>query len=127
MVLFTENRLLVKSDSVLNIYSLRNQSAVIRDLVVPLEIINFILEAKEKAKKIKTDNISSVLISDLYFISIEDLRGTTSLGWQVYFNPAYSIDSQIKALETILDEQIKGDYKSLEYIDLRIEGRVYYK
>jgi len=119
--------LLVKSDSVLNIYSLRNQSAVIRDLVVPLEIINFILEAKEKAKKIKTDNISSVLISDLYFISIEDLRGTTSLGWQVYFNPAYSIDSQIKALETILDEQIKGDYKSLEYIDLRIEGRVYYK
>jgi len=110
--------LLVKSDSVLNIYSLRNQSAVIRDLVVPLEIINFILEAKEK---------TPVLISDLYFISIEDLRGTTSLGWQVYFNPAYSIDSQIKALETILDEQIKGDYKSLEYIDLRIEGRVYYK
>ncbi len=66
-------------------------------------------------------------MSDFDFISIEDLRGTTSLGWQVYFNPAYSIDSQIKALETILDEQIKGDYKSLEYIDLRIEGRVYYK
>ena len=110
--------LLVKSDSVLNIYSLRNQSAVIRDLVVPLEIINFILEAKEK---------TPVLMSDFDFISIEDLRGTTSLGWQVYFNPAYSIDSQIKALETILDEQIKGDYKSLEYIDLRIEGRVYYK
>jgi len=119
--------LLVKSNSVLNIYSSRNQLAEIRDSVVPFKIINFILEVKEKVKKIKTDNISSVLISNFDFISIEDLRGTTSLGWQVYFNPADSIDSQIRSLETVLSEQIKQDHKFLEYIDLRIEGRVYYK
>jgi len=119
--------LLVKSSSVLNIYSSRNQLAVIKDTVVPLKIINFISEVKEKASKIKTDNISSVLMSEFNFISIEDLRGTTFWGWQVYFNPAYSVDSQIKALEVVLDEQIKENYTSLEYIDLRIEGRVYYK
>jgi len=119
--------LLVKSSSVLNIYSSRNQLAEIRDSVVPFKIINFILEVKEKVKKIKTDNISSVLISNFDFISIEDLRGTTSLGWQVYFNPADSIDSQIRSLEIVLSEQIKQNHKFLEYIDLRIEGRVYYK
>jgi len=110
--------LLVKSSSVLNIYSSRNQSAVVRDLVVPLKIINFILEAKEK---------TPISMSNFDFISIEDVKGTTSLGWQVYFNPAHSINSQINTLKAVLDEQIKEDYKSLEYIDLRIEGRVYYK
>ena len=110
--------LLVKSNSVLNIYSSRNQSAVVRDLVVPLGIINFILGAKEK---------TPVLVSDFDFISIEDVKGTTSLGWQIYFNPAYSLDAQINTLKAVLDEQIKKDYESLEYIDLRIEGRVYYK
>jgi len=110
--------LLVKSSSVLNIYSSRNQSAAIKDTVVPLKIINFISEIKEKAP---------VLMSEFNFISIEDLRGITFWGWQVYFNPAYSIDSQIKALEIVLDEQIKENYTSLEYIDLRIEGRIYYK
>ena len=119
--------LLIKSSSVLNIYSSRDQSAEIRDLVVPSNIIDFILETREKTKKIKTDNILSVLMSNFDFVSIEDIRGTTSFGWQVYFNPAYSLDSQIKALEIVLSEQIKWDYRDLSYIDLRIEGKVYYK
>ena len=119
--------LLVKSSSVLNIFSSRDQSAKIRDTIIPLEIIDFILEIKEESKNIKTDNMLSVLISDFDFISIEDLRGTTSLGWQVYFDPTHSVNSQIEALEIVLNQQIKENYKNLDYVDLRIEGKIYYK
>ena len=68
----------------------------------------------------------SLEIVDFEFVSIEDLKAKTSAGWYIYFNPAYSVDAQIRALEMVLENEIK-DSNSLEYIDLRIDNRVYYK
>jgi hypothetical protein len=60
-------------------------------------------------------------------VSAEELIAHTSGGWEIYFNPSDSLDAQLNALEKVLEDQIKGSYLNLEYIDLRIEGRVYYK
>lgn len=125
-VIYKES-LLVRSSSILNIYSSRNDLAEIRDSVIPEEMVLFILNLKEKLEVIKTDKIQTIIVSDFNFISIEDLRVKTLWGWQIYFNPANGLDPQVKTLEVLLSEEIKDGYRELEYVDLRIPGRAYYK
>jgi len=109
---------LVKGSLILNIYDSKKQEANIRDKIISQEIIVFILNLKKELEK----NIDYMEI-----ISIEDVRVKLLGSYQIYFNPAYSLDDQINALNLVLEQEIKNDYISLEYIDLRTEGRVYYK
>lgn len=108
---------LIKGNLVLNIYSDKKQTADIRTQVTSSEIINFILSIRNGLET----------IIDFEIISLEDLRATTLNNYQIYFNPAYSVELQLEALEIVLEKEIKQDYISLEYIDLRIQDRVYYK
>lgn len=57
----------------------------------------------------------------------EDLRINTNEGWYILFDKARDLQNQLKALELVLEEKIKEGRRNLEYIDLRIENRVYYK
>ena len=58
--------------------------------------------------------------------SINDFYIYTTNGFYIIFNMEISIPKQIEVLKIFLAE--KGqDFKPTEYIDLRIEGRVYYK
>ncbi|MFH1551984.1 MAG: FtsQ-type POTRA domain-containing protein [bacterium] len=118
---------LMSGSLILNIYSFRDDQVNIRDEVVTLEIINSILLIKEKLPEIKLTDGELLRAIDFEVFSIIDLRVNTSFNWQIYFNPFFSIDSQLNALEIVLREEIKEDYHSLEYIDLTSEGRVYYK
>ena len=118
---------LMSGSLILNIYSAKNQSADIRAQVVSPELIDYILQIREILPKIKTVKGLSLKAVDFEIISMEDLKVTTFGGWQIYFNPAYSVDSHLNTLQLVLEEQIKEDYSSLEYIDLRIKGRVYYR
>ncbi|MBU2472655.1 hypothetical protein KKE74_01320 [Patescibacteria group bacterium] len=118
---------LMKGNLVLNIYSAKNQTADIRTQVTSPEIIEFILAIEQGIEKIKMADKKPLTIIDFEIISLEDLRVTTLNDYQIYFNPAYSTELQLQALEMILEKEIKQDYVSLEYIDLRIQDRVYYK
>jgi hypothetical protein len=124
-IVFKESPL-ISGRLIVNIYS-RKDSVKIRDKVVSPEIINFILAIKKGLPEIKT--VSELLLEavDFEIISLEDLKVTTDLGWQIYFNPTYSVDSQLNALALVLEQETKQAVDSLEYLDLRIEGRVYYK
>lgn len=115
-IIFRESPL-ISGSLILNIYSQPDRTVDLASQVTSPEMINFIL---------KTAQGLSLRIDNFEIVSPEDLRARTSQGWQIYFNPAYSVDSQLKALEIILEEEIK-ETTSLEYIDLRIDGRVYYK
>jgi hypothetical protein len=117
---------LIRGSLIVNIYSAR-ASARLRDKVISPEIINFILTVRKSLPEIKTAFGSLSEAVDFEVISFEDLRVATSLGWQIYFNPAYSVDSQLSTLAIVLEKEIKQAVDSLEYVDLRIEGRVYYK
>ncbi|MAF20820.1 MAG: hypothetical protein CMI55_04015 [Parcubacteria group bacterium] len=114
-VIFKESPL-ISGSMILNIYS-QDQSVQIRDEVISSEIVDFVIAVNKGL---------SLRIDDFELISIEDLKAKTSAGWHIYFNPSYSADAQIKALEAVLESEIQ-DPNSLEYIDLRIENRVYYK
>ncbi len=115
-IIFRESPL-ISGSLILNIYSQPDRAVGLASQVTSPEMINFIL---------KTAQGLSLRIDNFEIVSPEDLRARTSFGWQIYFNPTHSVDSQLKALEIILEEEIK-ETTSLEYIDLRIDGRVYYK
>ncbi len=108
---------LMKGNLVLNIYSAQKQTADLRTQVTSPEIINFILSINNGLKE----------IVDFEIISLEDLRVLTLNNYQIYFNPSYSAELQLQALGTVLEKEIREDFIFLDYIDLRIQDRVYYK
>lgn len=55
------------------------------------------------------------------------LEAKSSLGWKIIFDSSFNFDSQIQALKKILDEIKPEEKEKLEYFDLRIKGRIYYK
>ncbi|MFH1671395.1 MAG: FtsQ-type POTRA domain-containing protein [Candidatus Portnoybacteria bacterium] len=118
---------LIESSFVLNIFGRKDKEINIREQATTPQIMSFILFAKEKLPEIKTTQDISLSSVDFEVISNEELRVKTNLGWEIYFNPAYSVESQLDTLDLVLNEQIKEELSNLEYIDLRIQGRVYYK
>lgn len=105
---------------ILKIFDYQKKEAKIREQVIAPEIIDFII-------KIKKELSDSLNIKILRFetISPEELRVVTNQGWQIYFNPSYSTEKQIINLKAVLEEEIKD--RTIEYIDLRIKDRIYYK
>lgn len=56
-----------------------------------------------------------------------DLTSLTSQGWLIYFDVSRPAALQAKILTTLLVDEIQEKRKELEYIDLRIANRAYYK
>jgi cell division septal protein FtsQ len=57
-----------------------------------------------------------------------DLKVETEEGWRIYFNENVSLEKELLILKTILANKIeKEQQKDLEYVDLRINNKVFYK
>jgi len=87
-------------------------------------IINFIAEAKDFL--LSEVNIKVIDFDNLSF-PVDDLKVITNEGWYILFNLQKEARNQLPALKAVLDEKIKDARKDLQYVDLRIENRVYYK
>lgn len=117
---------LVRGEMILNIYSQEDEVWLVKQ-VLASDLINFILTLYREIGKIKTADNNKLAVSEFDVFSVEDIRAETGFGWKIYFNPVDSLDSQLNALERVLQEEIDKNYLDLEYMDLRIKGRVYYK
>jgi len=90
------------------------------------EYVAYVLGIREKMKSdteilIGNDFQTPSLIS-------KDIRARTQDGWGIYFNENISLDKEIEMLNAVLDHEIEKNQRSdLEYIDLRIDNKVYYK
>lgn len=58
---------------------------------------------------------------------LKDLKIDTNEGWYILFDKSRDFKNQLEALELVLEKKIKEGREGLEYIDLRIENRAYYK
>jgi len=56
-----------------------------------------------------------------------ELRVFTVEGWFIYFDMSRSALVQARVLETLLKDEIKTNRATLQYVDLRVEDRVYYR
>lgn len=60
--------------------------------------------------------------------SFDEFEVKTSAGWVIMFSLSTDIQKQISALNTFLKQKMNPDkIKALNYIDLRIQDRIYYK
>jgi hypothetical protein len=96
----------------------------IGDNIFDENIISFIAEAKEFL--VSETNIK-VIDFDILSFPPDNLKVITSEGWYILFNLQKEAGNQLLALKAVLDEKIKDARKDLQYVDLRIENRVYYK
>lgn len=93
------------------------------DKVADKEIINNISAIKEYLLSELDLKVSSF---DITGFPIEELRVVTKESWYLMFSLRREIKSQLSALKAALNEKIKNRI-GLQYIDLRIENRIYYK
>ena len=93
------------------------------DSILDKNFIDTILTIKENLSEKIGIKVSSF---DIDSYPIEKLRVVTSESWYILFSLKRDIKSQLLALKVALDEKIQNRM-SLEYVDLRIENRIYYK
>jgi len=67
-----------------------------------------------------------VLDFNILFFPLTELKVVTNEGWYILFDLERDIQKQLLSLKAVLKEKIQ-EREGLEYIDLRIENRVYYK
>lgn len=105
------------------VYSQDERPLNIRDTVTDEKTLSFILALK------KEFSVSNLGIDEFFIKSQSpaDLEILSSEGWQIYFDLTRSPDEQVNALKRVLQQEIKEKRTSLEYVDLRVSGRVYYK
>ncbi|MBU2025516.1 MAG: hypothetical protein ABIC19_01365 [Patescibacteria group bacterium] len=87
--------------------------------------VDFILNLKQTAKE--QANLS---ITELFtpLPSASEIKAKTDQAWLVFFNTEETLTKQVNALKVVLEHEISPQDKiCLEYIDLRIENKAYYK
>lgn len=103
-----------------------NKQAVLNEKIVSQDVALFcqqIIRGIETVLKIKMRKEMSMPSS----IS-EEITLMTEEGWGIHFNTSQSIKEETEILRKILEEEfIKEKRGELEYIDLRLKGKVIYK
>jgi len=92
--------------------------------VTDKELLASILSIRPELEKIKIDIKKITIPLD------EDFRvdAETSEGWQIYFSTRDDLKSQVNSLDVFLSQKISPEKRSqLQYIDVRIPNRAYYK
>jgi cell division septal protein FtsQ len=71
----------------------------------------------------------SILVSHVIYDPLvpKELKFETTEGWQAFLSTQIALETQIKKLELALQEKIKDSRNTLQYVDLRIKDRVYFK
>ncbi len=92
--------------------------------IMTAEFVSFLLSLKEKleAEKIyvKDEWIAPSLIA-------EEITVSSLEGWNIYFSSRIDSEKSIRMLKLFLNEEIKDMREKLEYADLRVENKVYYR
>ena len=88
------------------------------------ELLNLIFEVRERLKKIKIEALKFIVSAG------EDFRieVKTAEGWEIYFSTKDDLDRQLANLEVFLSQKVTREKRiQLQYIDLTVPNRVYYK
>jgi len=96
-----------------------------RDILLDRETIEFIFSVYRTVSKMP-QNVSVAYVK-LDLSIADEMTFVTTENWQGMLSTSVSLETQIKKLELALDEKIKDKRATLQYVDLRIKDRVYFK
>jgi cell division septal protein FtsQ len=90
------------------------------------EFGKFLIDFREKAKDALDVQFDSNFETPRAISG--DLTGIASEGWKVNLNAEIEVDKEIGMLRIVMEKNIDPEKrKDLEYVDLRTEGKVYFK
>lgn len=108
---------------ILKILDLRGTNIEMGKKVLDLNLMEFV-------KKLKSDLRGSVN-SNIKFLILDHPAQREIVAmvddWKIIFDVSGDIGKQLMVLKRVMEGEIKQQRDKLEYIDLRIEGRAYYK
>ncbi|MBW6431775.1 cell division protein FtsQ/DivIB, partial [Patescibacteria group bacterium] len=85
--------------------------------------INYIINLGENFEPITGAKIDKIYIYDI----LSDVRVKSTDSWTAYFNSSKDPISQLENLNKVITEATGPGSKRLEYIDMRLETRIFYK
>lgn len=109
---------------ILKIQDSGNKEISLGDKAINTEQLKFIMDFNNKLldnSQIKVTEFKIGPSADF------DLTAITALGWLIYLDQSQNPDLAANNLFTILSEVVKNKISSLEYVDLRIPTRIFYK
>lgn len=116
----------IKENNLIRLADVSAQPVNLGEKVLDPEYIQFVLSIKEKIRE-----ALDIEISEEYFTKsavAQEVQVKTNEGWDTYFNSQLPISQSIETLKIFLDEKMNGiERGKLEYVDLRIGNKVYYK
>lgn len=109
---------------VLNVIDQRPRELKLGDIVAEEGWTTNILKARELLAKSDV-NVSAFIIP---VDSFDEFHAKTAQGWKILFSNQTDIESQISSLTSFLKEKLTpAQIPQPQYIDLRIQDRIYYK
>jgi len=116
----------IKENNLIRLADASAKPVNVGEKVLDEDYINFILELAEEMKKEAPIGISGEYQTACR--AAEDVRIKTAAGWDIYFSGQIAAEQSARTLKTFLEKEMKTeDREKLEYIDLRVENKVYYK
>jgi cell division septal protein FtsQ len=94
---------------------------VLNSQIVSSDFVNFVLGLTDKLPKEGISIVSITVPESTY-----DLWVKTKEGFDIYFDVTRNLDPQLAKLKVLLKE-IGGERNYIQYIDLRIENKIFYK
>lgn len=101
-----------------------NADLKVGEQIIKKEVVQFILDLKEKIPQETGLNITSFSMPTRMS---QQINVKTEKGFVIYFDPQRDTEAQVGKLKRTINELLKNKLDSIQYIDLRMEDRVYYK
>ena len=109
---------------ILNVTDYRGQAVALGSAVASEEWFKNIIMAGELLLKVGVSVAEISIPSD----SFDEFDAKTAGGWKILFNNSTDITKQITSLGILFRDQLPAEKRTgLQYIDLRIQDRIYYK
>ena len=108
---------------ILKIQDIKNPEADLGQTVLRPDLLKFLTDFRNKLLEIEKVSVA------LYKLNGDraSIEAVTGQGWSLFMEPAMTPDNLIKTVTAALGEAIKSKRSQLEYIDLRIPDRIFYK
>lgn len=109
---------------ILNVADRRSRELNFGDKVATDDWLFSIVKAKELLSKNEINVSEFIIPAD----SFDEFHAQVAEGWKIMFSNQTNIEKQISALATFLKEKLLPSQRPiLQYVDLRIQDRIYYK
>lgn len=109
---------------ILTVADYQDKEIALGSPVVSEEWLNNIMVAKETLPKIGIDVAEFTIPSG----SFDEFDAKTAQGWKIMFSNSTDVAKQISSLNVLLRDKLSASKKAaLQYIDLRIQDRIYYR